>query len=668
MAKNKIFKKSVAAGIGIAGLYAAMRIAAKAGRENKNIDDENPYIKEKIGTDDRSGKYEDIIKPTFDKILSFSALLLLSPLYAIISIAVYLDDPGPVFFTQKRVGKEGEFFELHKFRTMRLSAPHDVPTHQLGNPMQYITRTGRFLRKTSLDELPQIWDIFRGKMSIIGPRPALWNQDDLVAERDKYGANNVLPGLTGWAQINGRDELEISEKARLDGEYVKHLKQGGIKALFFDAKCFMGTITSALRREGVVEGGTGEIKKESFEDHKENYKKSILVVCQYYYPEPFRITDICEELVKRGHEVMVLTGEPNYPEGERYPSYAHGAHTDEVINGVRVHRCYTVPRKNGSICRLLNYCSYALSSMVFVKSGKCLNSQGRPFDRVLCNQLSPVLMAMAAITYKKKYRVPFVLYCLDIWPESLIAGGIERTSVIYRLFHRVSGKIYKSADKLLVTSCMFTEYLFDQFGIGKENIVYLPQSADSVFHVVNPKKENGMFDFMFAGNIGEIQGLETVIEAACLLQNEKVCFHIVGGGTDLERIKKLVIDKEIKNVVFYGRLPLEEMPAMYEKADAMLVTLKANPVLSLTLPGKVQTYLACGKPIIGAIDGEAAKIISEAQCGFCGRAENGAELADNVRKFMAFDKKKILAENAVNYYRTHFDEALFIDQLEQQLY
>lgn len=205
--------------------------------------------------------YEKNVKRLFDRGLSFIGLVLLAPVYFIIAVAIFIDDPGPVLFTQKRVGKNKEFFMLHKFRSMKMSTPHDIPTHQLKDPEQYITRVGKILRKTSLDELPQLWDIFSGKMSIIGPRPALWNQDDLVAERDKYRANDILPGLTGWAQINGRDELEIAEKAKLDGEYAEKLKQGGIKALFFDVNCFFGTIASVTSSKGVVEGGTGELKK-----------------------------------------------------------------------------------------------------------------------------------------------------------------------------------------------------------------------------------------------------------------------------------------------------------------------------------------------------------------------------------------------------------------------
>lgn len=206
--------------------------------------------------------YENVLKRAIDIAASFCGMLLLSWIYVLIAAAVFFDDPGPVFFSQKRVGKGKAFFSMHKFRSMKMSTPHDTPTHLLENPEQYITRVGRFLRKSSLDELPQIWDIFVGNMSIIGPRPALWNQEDLIEERDKYGANDVRPGLTGWAQINGRDELEIAEKARLDGEYVKVLKRGGIDAFLLDAKCFFRTFASVARHEGIVEGGTGALGSE----------------------------------------------------------------------------------------------------------------------------------------------------------------------------------------------------------------------------------------------------------------------------------------------------------------------------------------------------------------------------------------------------------------------
>ena len=198
--------------------------------------------------------YQNVIKRLLAIVLSLLGLLCLGWLLILLCIAIKIDSPGPVLFKQKRVGKGKSHFYILKFRTMRIDTPKDMPTHLLANPEQYITRVGKFLRKTSLDELPQLLNILKGDMAIIGPRPALWNQFDLIAERDKYGANDIRPGLTGWAQINGRDELEIDVKARLDGEYVQRLSFG------FDVKCFLGTIAAVLRSDGVVEGGTGAKK------------------------------------------------------------------------------------------------------------------------------------------------------------------------------------------------------------------------------------------------------------------------------------------------------------------------------------------------------------------------------------------------------------------------
>ena len=203
--------------------------------------------------------YKGYVKRVIDFVLSLCGLIILSPVFLILCIWIKLDSKGPILFKQKRIGINKSNFNIYKFRTMYVDTPKDMPTHMLANPDQFITRAGKFLRKTSLDELPQIINILKGEMSIIGPRPALWNQDDLIAERDKYQANNVRPGLTGWAQINGRDELEIPVKARLDGEYVKRI------SFLFDLKCFFGTITSVLRSDGVVEGGTGELHKKDGE-------------------------------------------------------------------------------------------------------------------------------------------------------------------------------------------------------------------------------------------------------------------------------------------------------------------------------------------------------------------------------------------------------------------
>lgn len=205
--------------------------------------------------------YKKFVKRLLDLILALIGSILLIPVFLLVALAIEIDDPGPVIYSQKRVGKDKKLFRMHKFRSMKVNTP-ELPTHLLSDPEQYITRVGRFLRRTSLDEIPQIWDILLGRCSVIGPRPALWTQDDLVAERDKYGANSVLPGLTGWAQINGRDELEIPVKAKLDGEYVAALNAGHGKGFLMDVKCFFGTVRTVLTHQGFVEGGTGKLHAE----------------------------------------------------------------------------------------------------------------------------------------------------------------------------------------------------------------------------------------------------------------------------------------------------------------------------------------------------------------------------------------------------------------------
>lgn len=223
--------------------------------DKENADGVKGHL-EAIGPSDfEPNFYDRYIKRIVDIILSFGGLLCLSPIFIGLMIAIKIDDPGPVFFTQKRLGKNKQYFKLHKFRSMKMCTPHDTPTHMLANPEQYITRVGKFIRAHSLDELPQIWDIFIGNMSVIGPRPGLWNQDVLTAERDKYNANDIKPGLTGWAQINGRDSIELEEKARLDGVYVKN------ESFAFDMKCFFGTVSKVADDENVVEGGPKKITK-----------------------------------------------------------------------------------------------------------------------------------------------------------------------------------------------------------------------------------------------------------------------------------------------------------------------------------------------------------------------------------------------------------------------
>ncbi len=300
--KKRYAKAGIVTGIALGIGYFILNLIAKCKKKQESLDVELQKDRyENAGKTVKDRKYSiygSKVKYAIDKGLSFLGLLVLAPVYAILSLAIVIDDPGPVFFKQKRVGQKKEFFNLHKFRSMKMSTPHDVPTHMLEKPEQYITRVGKFLRKYSLDELPQIWDIFVGNMSVIGPRPALWNQEDLVAERDKYGANDVRPGLTGWAQINGRDELEIPVKAKYDGEYVQKM------SLWFDIKCFFGTFFMVAKHKGVVEGKA------------EGADSATASVSKAGFGEPVEV-DFSK------HKNILITGAGSYI-GESFRAYAEG--------------------------------------------------------------------------------------------------------------------------------------------------------------------------------------------------------------------------------------------------------------------------------------------------------------------------------------------------------
>ena len=388
---------------------------------------------------------------------------------------------------------------------------------------------------------------------------------------------------------------------------------------------------------------------------------NLLVICQYYYPEPFRITDICEELVQRGHQVTVVTGMPNYPMGKIYEGYRKGEKRNETINGVKIHRCFTIGRRHGAFYRFLNYYSYVLSSTSYVNKIK------DDYNTVFVNQLSPVMMANAGLKYKKKYHKKLVLYCLDLWPESLVAGGIKRGSGIYRYFHYVSEKIYGQADKILITSKSFSKYFEDEFGIT--GTAYLPQYAETIFTPEQCAKEpNGTIDLMFAGNVGAAQSVDTIIKAAALCKDiPNLRWHIVGDGSELENCKKLANDLGITSIIFHGRKALEEMPAYYAMADAMLVTMQKDRVLSMTLPGKVQTYMAAGKPIIGAIDGETNRVIINSSCGFASPSEDVDALAKDILSFSQMTQKarKHLADNGATYCLNVFSREQFFNDLEK---
>ncbi len=384
----------------------------------------------------------------------------------------------------------------------------------------------------------------------------------------------------------------------------------------------------------------------------------ILVVCQYYKPEPFRISDICESLVQMGHSVTVVTGTPNYPEGVIYPGYEKGARAQETINGVRVCRCPLVPRKTGAIFRFLNYYSFVFSAEQHLRREK------EEFDVVFVNQLSPVMMAQPALSWARRKGKKCVLYCLDLWPESLLMGGIGKDSVIYRLFARISQGIYRKADAIVVSSQGFVPYIQSISGRKAKNIQWLPQYAEDMFDAVTQTDtEKKTVDFLFAGNIGNLQSVETIVEAARLLKEEgHIRLHIVGGGISLDKCKAQA--QGLENIRFYGRKSLQEMPAFYAMADAMMISLVKDEAMSANLPGKVQSYMAAGKCVIGSINGETARVIREADCGLCSPAEDAQALAQVIRQIASQpDKLRQYGENARRYYQNYFSKESYMKKL-----
>ena len=942
--------------------------------------------------------YEKYIKRGVDIILSFGGLVVLSPVLAGIAIAIKIDDPGPVLFTQKRMGQNKKYFKLHKFRSMKMCTPHDKPTHMLENPEQYITKVGKFLRAHSLDELPQIWDIFIGNMSVIGPRPGLWNQDLLTAERDKYGANDVKPGLTGWAQINGRDELEIPEKAKLDGEYVSKM------GVLMDAKVFLGSLHVFGKDDSVVEGGTGEMKKQPIGRHyadgktaeelighigfgepvevdieiekkvlitgagsyigetfctyagehypvlqidtidmldpawrekdfsaydivyhvagiahadvgkvddatkakyyavntdlavevcekakaegvkefvfmssmivygdsapygkkkivdehtvpvaanfygdsklqadvavrdladeqftvivlrppmiygkgsKGNYptlaklakkfpafpdvdnersmlhidnlceflcqtmlvkevkknaivlipqnaewtktsemvkeiaevsgkkvrlvgimrpavslggklpgkigglvnkafgnscyahemsqyegihyqtttlkesikktegsaknsrepsdkeghtlasKKHILVVSQYFYPETFRINDMCQEWVKRGYEVTVVTGIPNYPMGKTFEGYGLTKKHHEIWNGIEIHRIPLIPRGSSSIGMMMNYVSFMVSGIL---AGKLKNIKA---DYVFSYEVSPMTQVLTGISFAKKLGVPHFLYVQDLWPENVMTvTGISNPAVI-KPIDKMVDYIYKNTDEIFATSPSFVDAICNrEVPVNRKKVHYWPQYAEEFYHPCEKKPvaeipDDDSFKVIFTGNIGTAQGLQILPETAELLKEENVKFVMVGDGRYLEEFNNEVAKRGVmEQFIMVPRQPAERIPELLSACDAAFLSFQDDPLWTKTIPAKLQSYMACGMPVIAAAQGETERVINDATCGVCSAIGDSQELSKKIKEMMQSDLTE-MGKRSRSYFEKNFDKKMLMDQMEE---
>ena len=386
----------------------------------------------------------------------------------------------------------------------------------------------------------------------------------------------------------------------------------------------------------------------------------ILVVCQHFYPETFRINDITYELVKKGHDVTVLTGLPNYPEGKVYKGYKWFQNRSEVVNGVKIKRCSLVGRRKSTLMMGINYAWFAIFG--------CLKSlfMKKDFDVVYVYQLSPISMTWPGILVSKIKKIPLVIHCLDQWPISVTTGPIGKESVLYKVLEKMSIWSYNKASRIIISSKSFKRYFENELQISAKSkgLTYYPSYAESDYENVG-QIENNVFDIVFAGNIGPAQSVETIIETANILKEHKdIMFHIVGDGLCRQVCEDLSNQYKLENVKFYGFHPVEDMPQYYALADCFIITMVDNEVVNSTLPAKVQSYMLAAKPIVGAISGEVKEVIEEADCGYCTDSGNYRELAQIItRVYNDKEKCSYFGKNSYSYYQNHFEKNKCIDDL-----
>ena len=384
----------------------------------------------------------------------------------------------------------------------------------------------------------------------------------------------------------------------------------------------------------------------------------ILLITQYYWPENSRVTDIAESLQKEGNDVTVLTGLPNYPQGYIYDGYRKGENRIQEHNSVQIIRAKLIERRNDTLHRILNYYSFPYYATNIAEKLPA------DYDVVLAIEESPILLVRPAIAYAKKFKKTLIMYEMDLWPESLLAGGIKKDSFIYNHYKKVSARIYSQCDKILVSTKEHIDYIKRLPGCANLDIDYLAQYADTIFEESNiGNEDNGIVDLMFAGNIGKAQSVDTIIRAAALLKDDpRFKFHIIGSGSELDNVKRLADELRTNNVVFYGQRQLKEMPEFYNIADAMLVTLEDKPYGNMTIPGKVQSYMAAGKPVIGAINGACASFIRNNGIGYSCPSGDSVALA-NIIKTLDFKSLRVIGNRSQMIYLKKYQKEIFVKKL-----
>lgn len=550
--------------------------------DKENADGVRGHL-EAVGLSDyHPGIYEKYIKRALDVVLSFGGLVVLSPLYAGISLAIMIDDPGPVLFTQKRMGQNKKYFKLHKFRSMKMCTPHDVPTHMLENPEQYITRVGKFLRAHSLDELPQIWDIFIGNMSVIGPRPGLWNQDVLTAERDKYNANDVKPGLTGWAQINGRDELEISEKAKLDGEYCQRI------GLIMDAKIFLGSLRVFGKDDSVVEGGTSKMTKEI------NSKKKILFLANHFITLFSFRKELIQRLVEDGHNVYL-----SIPEDENSYFENMGCHiilTDVDRRGVN-------PKND-------------LKLIAFYKK--------------IFRKIEPDII----FSYTIK---PNIYGCLASGKRYRQICNITGTGGTF-LENNIVAKICKILYRCSVRKCYKVFFqntgdrdFFIENNLVRNNYELIPGSGCNLKeHNYQPMPDDSITRFIFVGRVMKLKGIDEYLEAAKNIKRKyPETEFLIAGWNEEEEYKKIVADYQNRGIVKYIGFR-NDIGDWIAKCHCTVLPSHGGE----GIPNVLLESAAIGRACIGSKINGTMDVIDDGVTGYLFELGNSSSLIQQMEKFV----------------------------------